>query len=184
VPTEQGSCHSSYVMCGRAQTSVVALHETATMSDAWLRRMVMLAIVLLVLHAVGTWTYAALGPAAAIVSAVLVGAVSIFSARMAGLGEGNNAWFIVPTVVFTALPLGARLWTLIATEQGWWTSTVEFGPFVIGFAAPVLLLLMAYLELGRRAAPVVQRLSAAPDGVTPATGGFAPLSSSSPRSPL
>jgi hypothetical protein len=184
VPTEQGSCHSSYVMCGRAQTSVVALHETATMSDAWLRRMVMLAIVLLVLHAVGTWTYAALGPAAAIVSAVLVGAVSIFSARMAGLGEGNNTWFIVPTVVFTALPLGARLWTLIATEQGWWTSTVEFGPFVIGFAAPVLLLLMAYLELGRRAAPVVQRLSAAPDGVTPATGGFAPLSSSSPRSPL
>ena len=111
----------------------------------------MLAIVLLVLHAVGTWTYAALGVAAAIVAAVLVGAVSIFSARMAGLGQGNNAWFVVPTVVFTALPLAARLWTLATTEQSWWTRSVELAPFLIGFAAPVLLLLPAYLELGRRA---------------------------------
>lgn len=113
----------------------------------------MLAIVLLILHAVGTWTYAALGVAAAIVSAALVGAVSIFSARMAGLGQGNNAWFVVPAVVFTALPLAARLWTLVTVEQSWWTRTVEFAPFLIGFAAPVLLLLMAYLELGRRSAP-------------------------------
>jgi hypothetical protein len=110
-------------------------------SDAWLKRFVMLAIVLLVLHAVGTWTYSALGLAAAIAAAVLVGAVSIFSAR----------WFIVPAVVFIALPLAARLWTLLAIEQSWWTRTVEFAPFLIGFAAPVLLLLAAYLELGRRA---------------------------------
>jgi protein-S-isoprenylcysteine O-methyltransferase Ste14 len=110
----------------------------------------MLAIVLLVLHAVGTWTYAALGPAAAIVAAVLVGAVAIFSARMAGLGQGNNAWFVVPTVVFVALPLAARLWTLLALEQSWWTRTVEFAPFLVGFGAPVLLLLLAYLGLGAR----------------------------------
>lgn len=117
----------------------------------------MLAIVLLVLHAVGTWTYSALGVVAAIVAAVLVGAVSIFSARMAGLGQGNNAWFVVPTVVFTAVPMAARLWALLAAEQSWWTRGVEFTPFLIGFAAPVLLLLVAYLELGRRGiAPYVR----------------------------
>jgi hypothetical protein len=121
------------------------------MSDTWLRRVIMLAIVLLVLHAVGTWTYAALGPAAAIVSAVLVGAVSIFSARMAGSGRGSHAWFVVPTAVFTAIPLAGRLWTLLTVEQSWWTRTLEFAPFVIGFAAPVLLLLFAYAALGRRA---------------------------------
>ena len=111
----------------------------------------MLAIVLLVLHAVGAWTYSALGIAAAIVSAVGVGAVSVFAARMATLKDGNNAWFVVPAVVFTAVPLAARLWTLFATEQSWWTRAVEFAPFLIGFAAPVLLLLAAYVELGRRA---------------------------------
>ena len=108
----------------------------------------MLATVLLVLHAVGTWAYSVLGVTAAIVSAVLVGAVSIFSARMAG--NGNNAWFVMPTIVFTAVPLAAGLWKLFAIEQSWWTRATEFTPFLTGFAAPVLLLLMAYLELGRR----------------------------------
>jgi hypothetical protein len=118
------------------------------MNDSWLRGLVMLATVLLVLHAVGAWAYAALGVAAAIVSAVLVGAVSIFSARMAG--KGNNAWFVVPTIVFTAVPLAAVLWRLSAVEQSWWTRAAEFTPFLTGFAAPVLLLLMVYLRLGRR----------------------------------
>jgi hypothetical protein len=122
------------------------------MSDTWLRRTVMLTIVLLVLHAVGSWAYAVLGVAAAIVAAVLVAAVSIFSARMAGLGQGNNAWFVVPTVLFTALPLAWRLWGLFVTEQSWWMRTVEFIPFLVGFAAPVVLLLVAYVELGRRPA--------------------------------
>ena len=101
------------------------------MSDIWLRRVIMVAIVLLVLHAVGTWTYAALGPAAAIVAAVLVGAVSVFSARMAGSGRGSHAWFVVPTAVFTAVPLAGRLWTLLTVEQSWWTRTVEFAPFLL-----------------------------------------------------
>ena len=119
------------------------------MSDSWLRRVVMLAVVLLVLHAVGSWAYAALGAGAAVVSAVLVAAVSIFSARMAG--QGNNAWFVVPTVAFTVLPLAARVWALLSVEANWWTRSVDFGPFLVGFAAPVFLLLVAYLELGRRA---------------------------------
>lgn len=121
------------------------------MSDASLKRVVMLAIVLLVLHAVGAWAYAALGVAAAIVSVLLVGAVSLLSARLAGLGEGKHAWFVVPIAVFAGLPLAARVWTLLTVEQSWWTRTVELTPFVAGFAAPVLLLLVAYLELGRRA---------------------------------
>lgn len=110
----------------------------------------MLATVLLVLHAVGAWAHSALGLAAAIAAAVMVGAVSVFSARMAG--KGNNAWFVVPTVVFTAVPLGAGLWKLFAAEESRWASAVEFAPFLIGFAAPVILLLIAYLELGRKIA--------------------------------
>jgi len=113
----------------------------------------MSALVLLVLHAVGAWTYSALGLAAAIAAAVLVVAVSIFSAR----------WFIVPALVFIALPLAARLWTLFAVEQSWWTRFVEFAPFLIGFGAPVLLLLAAYLELSRRARGNLE--AAAPQGV-------------------
>jgi len=110
---------------------------------------VVLAIVLLVLHAVGTWAYAIFGAAGAIVSALLVAVVSIFSARMAGSGHGNNAWFVVPTLIFTALPLAARLWTLVHVDQDWWTRSMQLAPFLAGFAAPVLLLMIVYLGLAR-----------------------------------
>lgn len=41
------------------------------------------------------------------------------------------------------------LLVLHAVEGSWWPRAVEFAPFLIGFAAPVLLLLAAYLGLGR-----------------------------------
>jgi hypothetical protein len=112
----------------------------------------MLAIILLVLHAVGAWSYSILGAAAALAAALLVGAVSVFSARLAG--SRNDAWFVVPTLVFTALPLAGRLWTLMRAEESWWVRIMEISPFLIGFAAPVLLLLAAHLQLGSRAARV------------------------------
>lgn len=121
------------------------------MSDAWIRRIMMSAIALLVLHAVGIWAYSVLGVAAAIASVAFVAAVSVYSARMAGFGEGNSVWFVVPTLAFTTLPLAGRLWTLLTADETWWARTVEFAPFLFGFAAPVLLLLAVYLELGRRA---------------------------------
>jgi hypothetical protein len=123
--------------------------ESFRLSDAWLRRIVMLAIILLVLHAVGSWSYSVLGSGAALAAALLVGAVSVFSARMAG--SGNDAWFVVPTLLFTALPLAGRLWTLTRTEESWWSRTLEFSPFLIGFAVPVLLLLAVHLQLASRA---------------------------------
>ena len=121
------------------------------MRDTLLRQLVMLATVLLVLHAVGAWAYDLLGIGAAITAAALVVAVSIFSGRMAG--RGNDAWFVLPTVAFTAVPMAAKLWTLFAVEQTWWVRAVDFGPFLIGFAAPVLLLLAVYLALGARRVP-------------------------------
>lgn len=109
----------------------------------------MLAIILLVLHAVGAWSYSVLGSGAALAAVLLVGAVSVFSARMAG--SGNDAWFVVPTLLFTALPLAGRLWTSARTEESWWSRTFEFSPFLIGFAVPVLLLLAVHLQLASRA---------------------------------
>jgi len=120
------------------------------MNDRWLRRAVLLAIVLLVLHAVGSWAYSALGTAGAILSVMVVVAVSILSDRKARLMNGNNAWFVVPLALFTALPVAYGLWQLMAIEQNWWARGVEFAPLLSGFLAPVLLLLAAYVELGRR----------------------------------
>ena len=121
------------------------------MNDAWIRRLVAAAIALLVIHQVGTWVYAAFGAAAGILSGLLVAAVSFFSARMAQVGAGNTAWFLVPTLLFTALPIAAKLWSFLAVEQSAGDAVLAIAPFVIGFAAPVLLLLWVYLALRGRA---------------------------------
>lgn len=120
------------------------------MSDAWLRRLVVAAIALLIVYQVGTWIYAAFGLAAGVLSASLVAVVSFFSARMARLGGGNTAWFLVPTLLFTIVPLAAKLSGLLATQAGWWDWTVALAPFLAGFALPVLLLLAVYVELRNR----------------------------------
>ena len=120
------------------------------MSDTWLRRLVVTAIALLIVYQVGTWIYAAFGLAAGILSAALVAAVSLFSAWMARLGGGNTAWFLVPTLLFTVLPLAAKLLGLLATESSAWEWGVSLAPFLVGFALPVMLLLAVYVELRNR----------------------------------
>jgi hypothetical protein len=113
------------------------------LSDAWLGRAVMLAIVLIVVHALGDWASAAFGAAAGIASAVLVGTVLIFISRGASL-------VIVLALIATWLLL-ARWWSLMSPDDSVLARSVEFAPFAIGFAAPVLLLMAAYVELRLRA---------------------------------
>jgi hypothetical protein len=123
----------------------------ARMSDAWIRRLVAAAVALLVIHEVGSWVYAAFGAAAGVLSGLLVAAVSFFSARMAQVGAGNTAWFLLPALLFTVLPIAAKVWSVLTVQRSAWDSAVDLAPFVLGFAAPVLLLLWVYAALRRRA---------------------------------
>ena len=107
----------------------------------------MLATILVVLHAVGLWAFTALGLGAAIASVALVAAASVACARMAAWGAGHDAWFVFPTLLFTLVPLAARLWTAASAEAGGWTVALEILPFLAGFAVPVLLLLAVYRAL-------------------------------------
>ena len=61
------------------------------MSDTWLRRFVVLAVALLIVRQIGAWMYSAFGISAGILAAVLVAAVSFFSARMASVGVRRTA---------------------------------------------------------------------------------------------
>ena len=114
------------------------------LSDAWIRRAVMLAIALLVVHALGDWLHSAFGTVVAVASALLVGAVLLFVSRSASL---------VVLALIGAWLLLARWWSLMPHPESDWARVAEFAPFVIGFAAPVLLLMAAYGELRLRADP-------------------------------
>lgn len=107
----------------------------------------MLATILVVLHAVGMWAFSALGLGGAIASVTLVAAASVVCARMAAWGVGRDAWFVVPTLLFTLVPLVARIWNVASAEERGWAGVLEILPFLAGFAVPVLLLLAVYRAL-------------------------------------
>lgn len=121
-----------------------------SLSDTSLRRIVALVIALLLIHQVGVLIAGLWGMAWGAVSALVVAGVTFFSVRLAKSGGRSSAWFLLPTLLFTVLPLLILSWKILGQETGWMDRVVALLPFVIGFVVPVLLLLAAYYELRGR----------------------------------
>ncbi len=120
------------------------------MSDKTLRYLIAAAIVMLLVFQIGTLIASAFGMAWGAVSAVVVAAVSFFSARLARAGGKNSVWFLLPTILFTIIPLAYMIWQAWTAEVSGFERLASFVPFLIGFAGPVLVLLLVYLELRKR----------------------------------
>lgn len=120
------------------------------MTDRTLRWLVDAAIALLLVHQTGRVIDSLFGTLWGVLSALVVVAVSVLSARMARAGGRDSAWFLLPTLLFTVVPGAWLLWSALAREQGTLDVVVDIAPFVIGFAVPVVLLLVVHHALRKR----------------------------------
>jgi hypothetical protein len=120
------------------------------MSDKTLRYLVASAIVMLLVFQIGTLIASTFGMAWGAVSAMVVAAVSFFSARLARAGGRGSVWFLLPTILFTIIPLAYMIWHALTADVSGFERLAGFVPFLIGFAGPVLVLLLVYLELRKR----------------------------------
>lgn len=119
-------------------------------SDIVLRRMIGSALILLFVHQVGALVAGAANAALGGLTALLVAGVTFYSARRASAGPGSWAWFLVPALLFTIVPIAYRVWRLFSVDTGLLHWIVELSPLLIGFLAPVMLLGLAYAELHKR----------------------------------
>jgi len=120
------------------------------LADAALRKLVALAIALLLIHQAGVLLWAVFGALGGVASAVVVAGVSLGCARLARAGVGNTVWLLVPTLLFTVVPLAVKVGHLLAEEQDWLDKAMGLIPFLVGFLIPVLLLAFVYAELRSR----------------------------------
>jgi hypothetical protein len=120
------------------------------MSDKTLRFLIASAIAMLLIFQIGTLISGIFGLAWGTISAVVVAAVSFFSARLAKAGGNSSLWFLLPTMVFTVIPIALMIWRGITENASWLDRLVMLTPFVVGFGAPIVLLLLVYYELRRR----------------------------------
>ena len=120
------------------------------MSDKTLRNAIAAVIALLLIFQIGTLISGALGMAWGAISAVVIVAVSFFSARLARAGGKSSFWFLVPTLLFTVIPIVMMIWKAMSESTTWFDRAVALVPFIVGFGAPIVLLLVVYYELRRR----------------------------------
>jgi hypothetical protein len=120
------------------------------MTDKTLGQIIAVVIALLLIFQIGALIAGLLGVAWGIASAVVVAGVSYCSARLAKAGGKSSAWFLLPTFLFTLLPFVAVIWKTVVKETTWFDRTITLMPFIIGFATPVLLLLVVFYELRKR----------------------------------
>jgi hypothetical protein len=135
------------------------------MSDTNLRRIIVAVIAMLLVYQMGVWLAVLWGAVGATLSTVIVAAVTFFCAYMARVGAGHVGWFLVPTLLFTLIPVAARAWNFFTEKRTWWERVVEHAPFLVGFLLPVLLLMVIYLELRRREAAAAKS-STSPEAST------------------
>lgn len=89
------------------------------MSDRTLRFLIASAIAMLLIFQIGTLISGIFGVAWGTISAVVVAAVSFLSARLAKAGGKSSLWFLLPTMVFTVIPIALMIWRGITENTSW-----------------------------------------------------------------
>lgn len=114
------------------------------------RKLVLAALICLLLYQVGTWITVIAGAVWGAGAAVVVAIVSYVSARLAKRGATSTIWFLVPTLLFTVIPLLAKLWSAFTSQTGIADMLLDLTPLLVGFVIPVILLSMVYLDLRKK----------------------------------
>lgn len=120
------------------------------MKDKTLRALLVTATVLLVVDHVVMWMSELWGIAAGMIGAGIAVVVGIVCGRMAKAGVSNVGWFLVPTLLFTALPAAAKIWWFFTVKKTLLDRLWELAPLMLGFVAPLGLILTVYVEMSRR----------------------------------
>lgn len=128
------------------------------MSDNTLKHIVATVIALLLIFQIGTLIAGLLGLVWGVLAALIVTAISFFSTRLAGAGAKSSLWFLLPTLLFTVIPVVIMVSATFSREADWVDRFAALAPFVIGFALPVLLLLVVHYELRKRTAMLQPRI--------------------------
>lgn len=120
------------------------------MSDTMLKYMVATVIALLLVFQIGTLIASAYGVIWGVIVAALVVAILFMSSRLAKSAGSYSFWFLFPLFLFAIFLIGFGMWRVLTEDIGWLDRIINLTPFIMGFALPVILLLIIYTELRNR----------------------------------
>ncbi len=115
------------------------------------RRLILIVIALLLISEIASQIKAIFGVGPGIIGGALVAAVQWYFARKAKAHVKYYLYIMVPTVLFTVIPIAFRAWRFFQGEEiALWEKVWEMGPTFITFILPVFILLYVYWDLRPR----------------------------------
>lgn len=120
------------------------------MSNKTLRYLIVSVVAMLLVAQVGALVMELFGMVWGGVAAVVVLVVAFFSVRQAGVTGHRLFWIFLPILLFLVCPVIYRVWRIVSDDVGWLDRLVKLAPFMVGFAIPVVVLLLVYHELRKR----------------------------------
>jgi uncharacterized membrane protein len=125
------------------------------MSNRWLARLVLVALICVVVANVTEWIFGAFQVAGAALGGLAAAALTWACRNQAMKGVEKSAryrlWMAVPLVLFTVVPIAVRVVQFVtADSSSMLLSFANVLAFAISFAAPVAVLGVVYGVLARR----------------------------------
>lgn len=115
-----------------------------------LRIVLLISIGLLVISEIFKWMFGLMGGLGGFIGGLLTAAVFFYCGIKARAGIKYSTWILVPTILFTIIPTVAKIWKMIGEKESSFFQLVwQYGPYLLSFVLPVLLLLYVYLSLGK-----------------------------------
>jgi len=115
-----------------------------------IRTVLVVSITLLVISEISRWIFLIGGSLGGLIGGMLIAAVYIYCGSKAKAGKKYSVWILVPTITFTIIPIIVKVWNYFTDQEASLIQRLwEYGPFLISFVLPVVLLLLAYVELGK-----------------------------------
>ena len=120
------------------------------MSDKTLKHLVASAILLLLIYQIAAMVTSLFGMVWGVLCGVAVTAVSFLTSRLAKAGVKGSLWYLLPTLLFTVLPIAFTAWKVLEHATGWFDRLKRLTPCIVGFVLPIVLLAIVYCELRKR----------------------------------
>lgn len=115
------------------------------------RKIVIAVIALLIFREFASFLAAVAGTVPAMIGAVLVLSAQLFFSRLVGKGLRHYAYILIPTLVFTAVPVALKVRRFLGIGGRSSLGLLwDITPMMVGFVLPVLLLLIAWWILGKQ----------------------------------
>ena len=124
-----------------------------TLSIRLIRKMILVAMVLIVFSNVAQWVGDSMNKVVATLWGIAAAGLAYFcrtkamKSHTAVLDKKYYLWLMVP-IVLTLIPLFLRVWKVFTTEsQSWWIRIWDALPVLVDFVLPVGILWVAYAAL-------------------------------------